>query len=187
MEKVLCLGLLVVFLQVFDYGPMEVNGAVTLGATGATGPRGPTGRPGPRGFSVGTYIMHIRGFTGETGPMGPSGAAGVSHVVGATGLKGVRGPPGEKATGPTGEAGPQGDRGPTGAKGPEGQVPYTTRYALVTSQVICPACLSVLLAILTTYVVIAYRRMMNDLQAQRKNDQTELNYVNRSVEKTGSI
>ncbi|KAI0232749.1 hypothetical protein LSAT2_016960 [Lamellibrachia satsuma] len=159
MVNVLSIVVLVATTRVFDCGPMEerrYNLRGYTGATGYTGPTGSLGRP-PNG-----YHGMPRGPTGVTGPMGPIGSTGYPQR-GATGKRGMMGPARVRqtgATGGTGAVGPQGDTGPTGSQGP-----HAVLY--VTTKLICPAFLSVLLAILSTYVAIAYRRMMKDLQVQR--------------------
>ncbi|KAK2179237.1 hypothetical protein NP493_503g00006 [Ridgeia piscesae] len=89
---------------------------------------------------------------------------------GATGERGLFGPPGgvSGATGGTGPTGHKGRPGDTGASGADGKIPLDESHTVVTLELVWPACLTLLLGMFTTFLLVRYRRVMTDLQTQRK-------------------
>lgn len=163
MAKVFYVGALLVALQAPVVGR---TGSYQQGPRGVMGPTGYDGATGPRGFIGATGAT---GGTGRPGAMGSYGYRGKSPkgVTGETGMVGLGG----GRTGATGGTGPVGHRGVigrAGSPGPDGEINLAESQSVVTLELIWPACLTLLMSVFTTFLLMRYRRVMNDLQSQRK-------------------
>ncbi|KAI0232752.1 hypothetical protein LSAT2_016963 [Lamellibrachia satsuma] len=156
---------------------IQVAATIVRGRTGASGDTGPTGSTGNTGLmgATGPWIGP-KGAMGPPGSRGSMGSRGSQGFWGATGPMGADGPGGGKtgASGVTGPAGQKGGIGLTGPRGAVGKVPLAESHAVMTLELLWPAILTLLMSILTTFLAMRYRRVMNDLEIQRKNCPVEL-------------